>query len=149
MITVRTPVQNRLAYGSSRENGSLDGDLDHRPEIVVALAADIGVARIDAVLGERAGARRVLLEQQVAVVVEVPDDRNIHAECGAGVHDFGHGGGGGFGVHRDPHQFASGARQRHYLVHGGSDIGGIGIGHRLYHDGVVPANLYFPDTDRH
>ena len=61
----------------------LDGHFDHGAEVVVRLAADIRVAGIDAVLGERARALRIFLEQQVAVVVEVADDRHRHAERGA------------------------------------------------------------------
>ena len=37
------------------------------------------VAGIDAVLGQRPRALRILLQQEVAVVVEVADDRNAHA----------------------------------------------------------------------
>ena len=41
----------------------LDGDFDHGAEVVVVLAADADVAGIDAVLGQRARALGILLEQ--------------------------------------------------------------------------------------
>src|ERR1035437_7480125 len=65
----------------------LDGHFDHGAEIVVGLAADIRVARVHAVLVQRARAPRVFLQQQVAVVVEVADDRYGDAKSGAGIHN--------------------------------------------------------------
>ena len=57
----------------------LDGALDHDLEVVVVFLADGGVAGVDAVLGEGAGGGGVLLEQEVAVVVEVADDGDADA----------------------------------------------------------------------
>ena len=55
------------------------GHLDDGAEVLVgALAAD--VARIDAILGQRAGAVGIAAEQQMAVVVEVADDRDADAD---------------------------------------------------------------------
>src|SRR6185295_15100835 len=53
----------------------VDGDLADRRELLVAAAAGADVAGIDAVLVEGAGAVRILRQQQVAVVVEVADER--------------------------------------------------------------------------
>ena len=57
----------------------LDGALDHGAEVVVVLAADGGVAGVDAVLGESARGGGIFLEQEVAVVVEVADDGDAEA----------------------------------------------------------------------
>ncbi len=57
----------------------LDGALDHGAEVVVVFAADGDVAGIDAVLGERLGAGGILLQELVAVVVEVADDGDVDA----------------------------------------------------------------------
>src|ERR1043166_794914 len=119
----------------------LDGHVDHGAEIVDVLAADVAIAGIDAVLGERAGTVGIFLKKDVAVVMEVANDGHAHAELGAGLDDLGYGGGGGFGVDRDAHQLASGAGERHDLVDGGGDVGGVGIGHRLNDDGVIAADF--------
>ncbi len=124
----------------------LDGHFDHGAEIVVGLAADIDVAGIDAVLGQRARAFRILLEQDVAVVVEVADDGHADAELVERVDDLRHGGGGLLGVHGDAHQFGAGARQRHHLVDGGRHVGRIGVGHRLHDDRMIAADLDTSDV---
>src|SRR5260370_16664566 len=83
----------------------LDRRFDHGAEVVVGLPSDIRIARIDAVFGERASALRVLLEQQVAIVVEVADNRAGHAEGSARIHNSWNGGRGGLGVSLHAPQF--------------------------------------------
>ena len=57
----------------------LDGGPDDRLEmLVVALGPD--VARVDPVLGQGGGHLRVLDQEQMAVVVEVADDRHVDAQ---------------------------------------------------------------------
>ena len=56
-----------------------DRALDHGGELLVALRAAADVAGIDAVLGERLRAIRILRQQLVAVVVEVADQRHVAA----------------------------------------------------------------------
>ena len=114
---------------------------DHDVEIVVGLAADVDVAGVDAILGQRAGAFGILLEQQVAVVVEIADDGHAHAELIERIDDSRHGGGGGFGIHGHADQLRTGARQRHHLIDGRGRIRRIGIGHRLHHDRMLAADL--------
>ena len=66
----------------------LDGDPDDRREVlVVPLRAD--VARVDPVLGEGGRGLRVLRQQEVAVVVEVADDRDVDAQAAHLAHDPG------------------------------------------------------------
>ena len=72
------------------------------------LLADVDVAGIDAVLGEGAGAVGILLEEDVAVVMEVADDGDADAEFVEGVDDFGDGLGGGFGVDGDADKLGAG-----------------------------------------
>jgi hypothetical protein len=57
----------------------LDRHLDDGGELRVLLLAEADIARIDAVLVERLGAARMIGEQRVADVVEVADQRHIHA----------------------------------------------------------------------
>ncbi len=112
-----------------------EGDLDDRAEVLVApLRAD--VAGIDAILGERGRALRVLGEQQMAVVVEVSD--HGHRDTG---HDVRHRLGRRLIVDRHPHQLAPRLVQRPYLRRGGVHVGGVGVGHRLDDDRVVAAHF--------
>ena len=66
-----------------------DGGFDHDAEIVVVLLADIHVAGIDAILRQRPRHIGILLEQEVAVIVEVADHRHAHAELVEGLDDLG------------------------------------------------------------
>ena len=85
----------------------LDGDPDDRLEVlVVALRAD--VARIDPVLREARRHLRVLRQEQVAVVVEVADDRHVDAEAAHLADHLRHGRGGRLVVDRDPDELAAG-----------------------------------------
>ena len=94
-----------------------DRHLDDLGELLVApLRAD--VARVDPVLGEGRGRLGVLREQQVPVVVEVPDQRHADAErieLGA---DDGHGLRGGIVVDGDPHELGAGMRELRDLDRG-------------------------------
>src|SRR2546429_8731627 len=56
-------------------------DLDHLRELRVALGSPPDVTRVDAVLGERRGAIRMLAQELMAVEVEVADQR--HADTRA------------------------------------------------------------------
>src|SRR5438132_13163702 len=56
-------------------------DLDHLRELRVALGSPPDVTRVDAVLGERRGAIRMLAQELMAVEVEVAEQR--HAGTGA------------------------------------------------------------------
>ena len=125
-----------------------DGRLDHGAEVIVVLLADVDVAGIDAVFRQRAGACGILLEQQMAVVMEVADDRHAHAEHVERVDDLRHGGGRGVGIHGDAYEFGTGAGERHDLIDGGSDVGGIRVGHGLDHDRIRPAHFHTADIHR-
>ena len=55
--------------------------LDHLRELAVVLVALADVAGVDAVLGQRLGAGRIVGQQAVAVVVEVADQRHVDAHA--------------------------------------------------------------------
>jgi hypothetical protein len=73
-------VERAPVHADAHRLAVLDGHFDHGAEIVVVLLADVDVAGIDAVLGQRARALGILLQQDVAVVMEVADDGHAHAE---------------------------------------------------------------------
>ena len=125
----------------------LDGHFDHGAKVVVVLLADIDVAWIDAVFRQGFGTIRVLLQQQVAVVMEVADDGHADAEFVECFDDLGHSAGGFIGVHGDAHQFGTRAGKGHRLVDGGGDVRRVGVGHRLDDDGVASADLDVTDVD--
>ena len=98
------------------------------------LAADI--ARVDAVLGERLGAGRVLGQEHVAVVVEITDDGCLHLlddlrDCARGL----------VVVDGDTDQLAARGVERIDLGYGAGDIGRVRIGHGLDDDGPLAADL--------
>src|SRR6185503_20894316 len=128
----------------------LDGALDHGGELLVAPGAAADVAGVDAVLGERLRARRVLREQLVPVEMEVADQRHAAADRVEPIADAGHGRRRLGRVHGDAHQLRAGARQLLDLARGGLRVLGVGIGHRLHDDRRAAADGYasHPDLTR-
>ena len=103
----RAPVgadANRLAI--------LDGEFDDVRELFVALILEADVAGIDAVLVERLGTGRMIGEQLVADVVEVPDQRHVDAALAQAVTDVRNRCRGLVAVDGNAHQFGARARQR-------------------------------------
>ena len=125
----------------------LDRHLDDRGELRVALVLEADIAGIDAVLVERLGAGRIVGQQRVAVVMEVADDRHVHAHLRQPLLDVRHGGGGLVAVDRDAHDFGAGAGQRRHLARGALDVGRVGVGHRLHDDRRVAADGDAADID--
>src|SRR5215468_5029667 len=113
----------------------LDGALDDGVEVVVVVFAP-DVARIDAVLGEGFGAGGVLREEDVAVVVKIPDHGHLHL-----LDDLRHGTRSLVVVHGDAHQLTARGVERIDLGHGGGYVGGISVGHGLDDDGPLAADL--------
>ena len=126
----------------------IERDLDDFGELPVALVLEADISGIDAVFGERRGARRMLLEQGVAVIVEVADERRLDPEPIEPLFDVRHGGGRLGAVDRDPDKFRARARQRGHLRGRGLDIGRVGIGHRLHDDRRIAADRDAADPDR-
>ncbi len=96
----------------------LDRALHHGAEVVVVFAADRNVAGIDAVLGQRARRGGIFLEQDVAVVVKIADDRHAQAALLETFNDVRNGGRSVFVVHRDANELRAGKGQRRNLFNG-------------------------------
>ena len=78
--------------------------------------------------------RGIFREQQVAVVVEVADDRNGDSHIGEPAGDLGNCCGSFVVVDRDADEPASGAREIRDLERGTGGIGRVGVRHRLHDD---------------
>ena len=70
----------------------------------------------------------------MADVVEVADQRHVHADPVEALADLRHGGGRLVAVDGDAHELRAGPRELGDLRHGGVDVGGVGVGHRLDDD---------------
>ena len=136
-----TPMRTGLSY--------LDCDLDDRRKLPVALGLEADIAGIDAVFGERLRASGMLGEQRVAVIMKVADERHVEPTRIEPLADMRHRGGGLIPVHGDAHEFGAGAGKGGDLRHGGIDMGGVGVGHGLHHDGRGPADNNATNVDRH
>jgi hypothetical protein len=111
----------------------VDRDADDRREVlVVPLRAN--VPGVDPVLRQRGGHLRVLDQELVPVVVEVADDRHVHAETTHLAHHLGDRGGGLVGVHRDSDQLRAGMGQSRDLDRRRVGVGRVRVGHRLDDD---------------
>ena len=123
-------------------------DLDDLGELPVALVLEADIAGIDAVFGERRGASRMLFQQRMAVIVEIADQRRVHAEDIEPLADVRHGGRGLGTVDGDAHQLGARPRERSDLSGRRLDIGRVGIGHRLDDDRGIAAQRDIADPDR-
>ena len=124
-------IQRSPVHANAHRLVVLDGDLDDGAKVLVApLATDI--SRIDAILRERPGAFRKLREQQVPVVVEVPDDRNGDTHRGETRNDLRDRCRRFLGVDRDANDLRAGRRERGHLDRGAGRVGGVGVRHRLH-----------------
>ena len=88
------------------------------------------------------------LQQRVTVVVEIADQRRVHAEDIEPLADVRHGGRGLGTIDGDAHQLGAGARERSDLSGRRLDIGRVGIGHRLDDDRGIAAQRDVADPDR-
>ncbi|MNU66455.1 hypothetical protein D3C71_557700 [compost metagenome] len=111
-----------------------DRHFDDVAELLVLLVLEADIARIDAVLCQRFRAGRMVGEQLVANIVEIADQRHIHAEPQKALAHLRHGGGTLVAIDGDAHDFRTGLIECRDLRHRRIDIRGIRIGHRLYDD---------------
>jgi hypothetical protein len=116
---------------------------------VLIVALGTHVARVDAVLVQGPRSLRVLDQELMAVVVEVADERHADAQVVELAADLGDSRGGRVVVDGDAHQLGSRMCQRGHLQSRAVDIGGVGVGHRLDHDGVARADVHAPYIDGH
>ena len=114
-------------------------------ELLVAALAGADVAGIDAVFIERAGAIGIFGEQDVAVVMEIADERDVAAGIEQALFDFGDGGGGFGNIYGDADEFRAGLGEFEALLGGGGDVDGVRVGHGLDDDGRAAADLDFAD----
>ena len=126
----------------------IDGHLADGRELLVAPSPGADVAGIDAVLVERRRARRVAREQQVAVVMEVADERRRAAGVEHALLDFGHGRGRLGHVDGDAHHLGAGLPQLDALPRGRRRIRRVGHRHRLHDDRGAAADGDVADADR-
>jgi len=117
-----------------------DGDFDHGGELRVTFATEADVPGIDPVFGQGLGTGGIFRQQQVAVVVEVADERNAAAHGVQTVADARHLLSRFFRIDRDAHEFRAGGRQLLDLARRSHGIGRVGVGHGLDDDRVVASN---------
>ena len=113
---------------------------DHLRKLRVALGALAHVARIDAVLRQRARAIGVIVEQGMAVIVKIAHQRHVDVHLVELLADVRHGGRRFRTVHRQAHQFRTGTRQFLDLDRRADGVGRIRVRHRLHHHGGVAAH---------
>ena len=117
----------------------VDRPFDHHRELRIVLAALPDVARVDTVFRERPSAIRKVAEQLVTVEVEVADQRYLAVERVEPLANHRHGRSGLGRVDGNAHQFRPGVGQRLGLRNRGSDIGRVGIRHRLHDNRMTAA----------
>ena len=120
------------------------GHPDHRLEVLVVSSAGADVARVDAVLGQLPRHLGVARQQQVAVVVKVPDQRDVDALVGQPATDLGYRLGCGVVIDRDPHQLRPGSPQLGDLLDRSVHVRGVGVRHGLSDDRVLSATSTLP-----
>ena len=86
-------------------------------------------------------------QQQMAVVVEVADERRLASGVEHALLDFGHRRRGLGRVDRDAHHLGPGFRQLHALLRRGRRVAGVRHRHALDHDGSAAAHLDAADAD--
>ena len=123
------------------------GNAADRGELFVTALAGANVAGIDAIFIESSGAVGIFGQQNMAVIVKIADERRFAAGVEHALLDFGNSGSGFGDVYRDAHHFRTGGGKLEALLHGGSDIGGVGIGHRLDDDRSASTDGHAADFD--
>ncbi len=122
---------------------------DDSGELAVLLFPEADIARVDTVFIQRLRAGRVVGKQFMSDVVEVTHDGSCDAHLQKLFLYVRHGCGGFVAIHRDADHLGAGARQGRALLHGGSNVGGIGIGHGLHGNGVIATNPNRPRAIAH
>ncbi len=132
----RAPV-HADAHGALK----LQRGFNHAGEVAVLLLLEAHIAGIDAVFRQRLGAGRMVIEQRVAVVMEITHQRHGHAHLVQPIADMGHGLGRFIAVHGDADKLGAGPCKVCRLAGGAFNIGRIRIGHGLHDNGRAAAHL--------
>ncbi len=109
---------------------------------VVIPAGGAHVPRIDPVFGQGRCAVRKSGQEDVAVVVEIPDDGRFHSGIPQASNDLRYGPGRSLVVHRHPDDLTPGLGKGHHLGHGGIHIRRVGVGHGLDHHRILPPHRH-------
>ena len=133
-------VQRAPVHADAHRLVILAGRLDHGAVVVVAPRTGTDVAGVDPVLGQGSRAFGKIVQQLVAVVVEVAHQRHLAAHAIELFADGGDFGCGGRGIDGDADQLGAGLGQRTGLDGRGNGLGGIGVGHRLHDHRSVAAD---------
>jgi hypothetical protein len=139
-------IQRAAVDADADRLGVVPGNSADGRELLVAPLARADVPGIDAVLVERRRARRVAGEKQVAVVVEVADERGGDAGIEHPLLDFRDGFRRWRKVHGHPDHFRSRLGQLDALLRRGYGVCCIGHRHRLDDDWRTSANLNRTDA---
>jgi len=139
ILVERTPVDAN-ANGLS----AFDSNLHDGAKVLVASLAT-HVARVDAVLGQRPGARGIFRQQQVPVVVKIANEGNHHAQIDEPSRDFGDSRGRLVIVDRDADQLRSGCGERRDLGRRARGISRVGVRHGLHDDRMGRPDMDSPD----
>ena len=107
------------------------------------------VAGVDAVLGEGPGSLGIPGEEDVTVVVEVPDNGCVDSFVGQAGHDLRDRLRRFLVIHGDPDQLAPGQGQGLDLVYGCDNVGCVGVGHGLDHHRVRAPDSHATHGDFH
>ena len=140
-------VERAAVHADPDRLAAIARDAADRGELLVAPLAGADVAGIDAVLVQRLRALREARQQQVAVVVEVADERRRHAGVEHAPLDLGDGRGGLGHVDGHAHHLGAGLGELDALLSRARGIGRVGHRHRLDHDGRAAADLDRTDPD--
>src|SRR5690348_339020 len=120
-------------------------DFADRRKLLVATLTMAYIAGVDAVFIQHARAFRILRKQDMAVVMEVADDRDVAAGIVKALLDFGYGGRGFGDIDGDANKLRAGLRQFETLLCRARGIGRIGIRHGLDDDRRTATHLHLAD----
>ena len=124
----------------------VDRDFADRRELLVAPLAGADVAGIDPVLVERSRTLRIFGQQQMAVVMEIADERRVAAGVEHALFDFWNRSRRFGNVHRHADHFRSGFGELEALLGRRARVARVGHRHRLHDDRRTAANLDAADA---
>ena len=113
---------------------------NHRRKLAIALFLEPNIARINPVFRQCLGAGRVDVEQLVADIMKIADQRNIDAAFVQLVANVGNRLRRRRSIDGQAHQFRPGPGQRLDLIGGGNHVGGVGVGHGLHDHRKITAH---------